>query len=259
MKRFGVALVVLAATALVALPVAGDDLAMDEKGAIERARTSLGLSEAVAPVASADRVVLDAETVPFLAKDLEGQTTWRVHFPRLNSVAGARIQVAPLGSLTAILAPTTGQILRVAASLPGLKARDSLPSVSVEERQLTSCAETLTALPRVSPSVTFVGALEAIAKGDDGVVGPLPPARQFVAYHVTHDTVRYKTRAVWIVHLRGLPVDPGQLRGGPPVIGPDGKLGPGATFSEVAKNHLRHVVDATTGEWLSADTVPQPK
>jgi hypothetical protein len=54
---------------------------------------------------------------------------------------------------------------------------------------------------------------------------------------------------MWVVYLRG--------HGALPYSIPAGFQGK-VDIPEEASNHLRNLVDAKSGKWLSADTVPQP-
>jgi hypothetical protein len=217
--------------------------AMTRDEALENARRHLGLPESAAQLLAANEIVLDAETVPFLAGELNGQKAWCFTFQQGFG------EVAHLGSLSVVMDPTGKRILKALATSPNHEPSDSLPSMDSLERQLRNGDDryarptTLGALPVTS----LAKALEVAERsGHAGV----RRATQVVAYFVLHDTVRYRNRPVWIVHARGLPVDEARQRRGPH---------PGAWVPRAALNHRRHVVDAETGKWLTSDTIGQPE
>jgi hypothetical protein len=212
-----------------------DLIPADAQVAVEHARRGLGLvgdSQAVAVL-----VRLDAATLPFLALQLEGREAWRVDIvgPRWPSPGLPYVR-----ALSALLAPDGTTVLRVISPWPEREPPIApFPPTTVEERQLAAHDERFSVPPSHPAEVTLAGALAVIAANG----GDLVQARQILAYHVVHDALRYHERPVWIVQLRGIP--------------PFAAAGPGVP--ENARNHLRHIVDAKTGEWLGADTLPQPE
>ena len=209
--------------------------------AVEAARKQLGFGEARAV---AREVALGRETIPFLSRSLSGATTWEVEVT--DPVAASRGPQAgtlpPVGRLRILLAPNTMNVMRIESPRPKRTADlPTMPGVVQEQRQLEAQSERIVALPETAPTIVFMKALKSIDVTGPGVVSD---AAHLVAYYVIQSTIRYEQRAVWIVHARG--------------ISPLPVLGMGREIPAFARNHLRHVVDAGTGEWLFADTVPQP-
>ena len=97
-----------------------------------------------------------------------------------------------------------------------------------------------TGLPMQAPKCTL---FDAIAKSRPWS----QDVKQIHACYVLHSNVTYKDKPVWVVQLRGFAPIPFSLPGGV-----EGEI------PEDARNHLRNIVDAETGEWLGADTIPQP-
>jgi hypothetical protein len=141
------------------------------------------------------------------------------------------------------LAPDTGHVLSAISPWPeGIPQIAPFPLASEEERQLVNRGERFTGLPAFAPSISLLKALQIIEAETPGGANQ---ARQIIAYYIMQKTVRYRERAVWIVQTRGIPPFP---------TGFDAPV----DIPEDARNHLRHTVDAQTGEWLSSDTTPQP-
>ena len=205
------------------------------QAAVERARHGLGLSGN--GQATAARVRLGAATLPFLATEIAGREAWRVE---ISDPHWSSIELPYLQALTVLLAPDGLAVLRVDSAWPDREpAMAPYPATAVEERQLAAHDERFSGVPPDSADVTLARALAVIAVNG----GDLAHTRQIIAYRVARQTLQYRERPVWIVQLRGIP--------------PIAAAGPGVPVD--ARNHLRHVVDARTGEWLGADTIPQPE
>jgi hypothetical protein len=210
-------------------------MADSARTAVASARQELGLlSEGHA---AGVPVRLDAATLPFLAAQLQGRSAWRVDIaqPRWPS-----LDLPSVRALSVLLAPGDAAVVRVSSAWPDHEPPIApYPPISVEERQLAAQGERFIRAPSRPARVSLARALAVIAANG----GDLAHTRQILAYHVIHQTLLYRDREVWIVQLRG--------------ISPFAAAGLGVP--EDARNHLRHIVDAQTGEWLGADTLPQPE
>jgi hypothetical protein len=187
-------------------------------------------------------VVLADGTVPFVAAALRGQGGWRVELTDLDS-ARRNLElgrVPYVERLTVWLAPTTGRVLKVVSAWPPHVPRIApRPSLAEEEYQTGGAGERYTGLPTDPPVVNLFRAIKIIQLSGPG---SSVDAKQIVAYYVKWENFRVAERDCWIVQMRGIPPFEASYPGVP----------------EDARNHLRHIVDARTGEWLGASTVPQP-
>jgi hypothetical protein len=202
---------------------------------VERARRGLGLVGDAKIAATSVR--LDSTTLPFVGAELDGKEAWRVEItePRWPS-----LQMPYVHALSVLMTPDAEAVMRVMSPWPENEPPIApFPPVAVEQDQLTNHGERFTRLPANATGVTLATALAAAAKNG----GDLAQARQILAYHVVRTIGGQQERTVWIIQLRG--------------IAPFEAAQPGVPVD--ARNHLRHVVDAETGEWLGADTIPQPE
>jgi hypothetical protein len=208
--------------------------------AILTACGDLGLFPPAGGVAA--EVVLTDGAVPFLALALRGQRTWRVELTDLDSARlNLRVGRLPyIERLVAWLAPTTGHVLKVVSPWPeDVPPIAPQPSLSEEEYQTDGIGERYTGLPDEAPAVSLLRAIKIIEMYGPGATAE---AKQIIAYYIKRETFRFPERLCWVVQVRGIP--------------PFDASSPGVP--EDARNHFRHVVDARTGEWLDASTVPQP-
>jgi hypothetical protein len=208
--------------------------------AIWKACEDLGLDPPAGGLAA--EVELTDGAVPFLAAALRGQRAWRVELTDLDS-ARMNLELGRLPyveRLVAWLAPTTGHVLKVSSPWPdGIPPIAPPPSLAEEEYQTDGIGERYTGVPDAAPEVSLLRAIKIIE-----LYGPgsSVEAKQIIAYYVKRETFRVAERTCWVVQVRGIP--------------PFEAASPGVP--EDARNHFRHVVDARTGEWLDASTVPQP-
>jgi len=208
--------------------------------AIWTACEDLGLDPPAGGIAA--EVVLTDGAVPFLAPALRDQRAWRVELTDLNS---ARLNLRQgrlpyVERLVAWLAPTTGHVLKVVSPWPDdVPPIAPPPSLAEEEYQTDGIGERYTGLPDETPAVSLLRAIKIMEVYGPGATAE---AKQIIAYYVKRETFRVPERLCWVVQARGIP--------------PFDAASPGVP--EDARNHFRHVVDARTGEWLDASTVPQP-
>lgn len=195
----------------------------------------------------ARRIALTAaDGVPFWREALTGKETWELTITDLspasgNAMAGRLLYVR---SLLVTLNPLTGRVLKITSPWPAdVPPVAPFPSVEEEERQLVRAYERFTTLPDARPAVSFFRALKTIE-----VFGPISAqdTKQIIAYYVELASVRHQDVPAWIVQTRGLP----------PFDANHAELGPPIPVDY--RNHVRHIVDARTAEWLWSDTIPQP-
>jgi hypothetical protein len=180
--------------------------------------------------------------VPFLAAALRGKLAWRVEFNDLSSAwANPRLGRLPfVRHLTVWLAPVTGHVLKILSRWPaGAPPIAPIPSLAAEEYQTAGVGERYTGLPEEAPTISFYRAIKIIEINGPGATAQ---AKQVLAYFLKRETRRMPERICWMVQVRGIP--------------PFQAASPGVP--EDARNHFRHVVDARSGQWLEASTVPQP-
>jgi len=226
---------------------ASDSLFVPSEGeAVKRAAAQIGLSDDAAAKGAGGKVTLTGECVPFLGRVLAQRKAWRVEFKDLNfaEVTGdPRLANPHITQLVVILSPDTGNVLKVTSVWPKEVPRiASYPTCAQEEQQLTACGTVYSGIPKEVPSASLAHALKVSMRWSDEV-------KQICATYVLESCPEYKDRPVWIVTLRGItPSLPVSV----PVEIPNLKI------PEDSRNHLRNVIDAKTGTWLCADTIPQP-
>jgi hypothetical protein len=91
--------------------------------------------------------------------------------------------------------------------------------------------------PGIDPKVNLIGAWSAMAANGYEVF----TGGRIEAHHVAWRYAGKDTRNVWSIHIFG--TTPLRFRPG---------------VAPAARSHLRHIVDATTGDWVLSTTVPQP-
>lgn len=217
----------------------------DDGEALAQARQILGLAEKAPPRLSAALVTLAEDNTPFLNEKLVGRPIWHV------VAVGWRLELpsAPEGAqdrlrrtFDVFLDPKDGALLKLASRWPeGVPTIAPEPPATFAEEQMKRAGlEKYHGFLKSGPRVDFVRALDVVYK--EGVGDPLA-AKQIVAHCVMRSAMGQKPRAVWAITLRGIP--------------PLKTAYPGVPID--ARNHIRNIVDAKTGKWLSAGTSPQPQ
>lgn len=202
--------------------------------------TGLGGTPAVAPGPPA------GDRTPFLGRQLAAlgptwEVTWRGVRLALPSARGAGDPYPR--TVVVRLAQASGQLLGAtlhAGELPA-GARPT-PDGEVAQEQLRRAAESYQGLPPAPPRQPLLGALDAVLAR--GIGNPLL-AREIQVLYVMHAHRGRAAIPAWVITLNGIPPLPHK---GPP----------GAQVPDWQRNHIRNVVDATTGRPLFATTVPQP-
>lgn len=212
-------------------------------GAISLAARYIGIEESDLRKATASLTSLRERSVPFLHRNLSVRQAWKIQLedvPLWKNAQGEYERHPYLTNLTVLIDSESGQLISLTSAWPdNVKPIAPYPELAEEERQLTAAGIRYTGLPEKAPTVTFRQALQNCDFWSKDV-------KQVIAYSVQETEVQYQDRLVWNIQLRGFsPFFASPPRGGsqPP---------------EHARNHIRNVIDASTGEWLGADTVPQP-
>jgi len=183
--------------------------------------------------------------LPFLEDRLKDSPAWRVErLPMRLSLASAHPNASDkyVRRFTALLDANTGSLIEIKSEwpqgTPAIKPRASARSAELQMARVGP--EEYLALVSEAPKVSFLEALDVVRVR--GVSDPLL-AKQIIAHCVVRRFGKDDPRPVWAITLRGIGLLP---------------LG-GAGVPIDARNHIRNIVDANTGEWLVASTTPQPE
>ena len=218
-------------------------MAVSQAQALRRTQEALGATITGAQLAPS-LVALGDQTVPCLSAALKGKTTWQVqaHDVTIEANGGVNPYIT---SMTILLSPETGQVMKIKTAWPKeLAPITPAPPVEIHATQMMAAGgQRFSGLPKDPPAVSFASALEL-------AYGGATNAKEIIAYYVLYSsrTGQITDRPVWVVQLRGLPpFMPRVPRGADP-----------ASIPEDARNHLPTIIDAQTGEFITANTVPQP-
>lgn len=223
-----------------------------EQTIVQKVSTNLGFEVKDASM-KAEETSIASQLIPFFNISLEDQSTFKneekavsMQFNDLQNITqrNGRPRFPNIKALSVITNPHTQQILKIASEWPdNIAAIAPFPNAAEEEKQLKMKGEKFIALPAETPPVDFYSALKKL-----DLTGPVSPtkAKQVMAYYVIHSTIRYSARAVWIIQTRGI-----DLEG-------EGYAARRVGIPIDARNHMRHIIDAETGQWLFSDTTPQP-
>lgn len=202
---------------------------------------------------NAREVSIANQFMPFFNRSIDDESTWRndestveIDFDDLHRITSRSGQprFPNIKSLKAVVNPQTSQILKISSPWPeNTPPIAGFPDAPEEERQMKLKAERFESLPAITPPVDFYAAMKQL-----DIIGPVSPqdSKQVIAYLVNHSTVRYSARPVWIIQTRGIDL----------VM--EGYASYRSSVPADARNHMRSIIDATTGEWLYSDTTPQP-
>jgi hypothetical protein len=219
----------------------------NERQAIAKAREFLGVSAKDAPNVSAKLVTLadHEDKTPFLHDQLIDRPIWQIVITkwrlRLKSAAPEEKDLYER-TFDIFVDPRNGHLLKILScwpkGVPPIAPRP--PADSATEQIKRSGLEKYYRFPDAKPAINFLEALDIVHK--EGFGTPLN-SKQILAHYVIQSKMECKPRPVWAITLHGFP--PFRARGGPGV-------------PEDARNHMRNIVHAKTGEWLGAGTSPQP-
>lgn len=217
-----------------------------EAEAIQRAMELTRLDALRGVTASATRVTVTDDSTPFLAKQIIGRVAWRVELSKVSLELASALQGFHdpyRRKFFVLLDEETSKLLGIASKFDGMDPdMRPLASAASAEQQLTAEKEIYISLPVHDPPVRFLDALDAILSG--GIGSPFL-AKEIDASYVSHARMGAAPRDAWVITLRGLPPLPAR--------------GPGGDQVPVwQRNHMRNVVDATTGKVLFATNSPQP-
>lgn len=215
----------------------------DQTDAIDQALNILGLPVEADGRVAPEIVSLAEDNTPFLTEQILDRPLWHVviqDWQLLLASAPAAIEDQYTRTFDAYLNPVDGRLVKIVSRWPDDVARiPPEPEASIyAEQMLRSGNETYFGFPDGNPSVTFLDALDAVIRGHGNPFA----AAQIIGQYVEWSRMDQDPRPVWAITLRGIP--------------PFAAAYPGVSIH--ARNHLRHIVDAETGEWLCASTTPQP-
>lgn len=220
---------------------------IDENDAIKVAKELTGLGELSGVVVTAQRVTVDSDDTPFLAKQLIGIYAWQVTFENVSLQLKSAIkgfQDPYTRKFIVLIREDTGQLWSVKSffheNVPDLKPE---PSAQAAEAQLRPEKEIYTGLPPENPQITFLEALDIVLTQGSG--SPFL-AKEIHAVYVMESEMGSEPRPVWAVTLRGIPPIP--------VSGPYAD-----TIPVWQLNRMRHLIHAQTGVLLFATNSPQPE
>ena len=202
------------------------------------AASDLGIRSFRKSDVTSGKVSFRRRSVPFLRREIMGRSVYRVVFHNVALSKGANANRF-VTTLVAFVSASTGRLLKVTSVWPKACPRIAdQPGCAEEERQLGD--ERYISFPDERPVVSLIDALQKTPHWSTQV-------KQVHAIRVLHSCSQHNKRAVWVIYLRGTSVNPLKDH-----MDPQGKM------ADDAFNHMRNLVDSQTGEWLWADTFPQP-
>jgi hypothetical protein len=193
------------------------------------------------------RIVVSEDNTPFLAKNIVKRQAWSVEVDNVSlklKSAVPNFKDRYVRTFFVVIDQQTGQLLRITSESAGT-ATDlrSPPTADTAETQLRASGETYHDLPLEVPKVSFLDALDAVLSRGKG--SPFLAQRIRAAYVIESDGGA-APRPVWAITLEGIP--PMQPHGRRPTEVPAWQ-----------RDHIRNIVDATSGAVLFATTIPQPQ
>lgn len=217
----------------------------DSVAAVARATEILGLRLEPSNAVKAEIVICDDLTTPFLQNQLIGRRVWHLQLKDVDLLDRSKVEreagsrPSPLRQLDVYLAPETGVLLKMTACRSGdEKNAAPEPSAASATQQIADGSETWHSFPGDLPKFTLRQALEIVQVNGGDASGA-----KYIAVHcVRWSRMNQPMRTVWSINLWGTIPFEAAFPGVP----------------EDARNHLRHIIDADTGKWLSATTCPQP-
>lgn len=215
--------------------------------AVTRAASGLGFKELAGVSVQTSLERFPDGVLPSVGRGVAGRRAWKVTFGGVDlAKAGAEpaLRNAYITRITVYLSPDSGEVVSVISEWPKDVARGAeYPSLEAEERQLQAAGIEYTGLPTEAPAVSLFEALV-----DEDVVFWSSDVKQIRAHYVKETSPNHAGRPVWVIQLSGFE---------PFKVSPPRGVRRDAVPAN-ARNHIRNVIDARTGEWLGADTIPQP-
>jgi len=236
---------------------------LDNAQAIQKALTVTGLAgmEQV-QIAAKQENLQEADKLPFL--NMAGDCLWRVSLldikpivrkpakgkewgrPWYREDGGAPVELEQVHSLDVLINKASGKIIKVSSPFVS-----GYPSKFSDEESLRAEGKQYVGLPDVPPKISLMEALQATFEG----LGDTPAAKQIEASYVLYTTDIPSSSChdspcpVWAIILKGVP--PLMWSITPVAPGEDGKpAGPPPYLN------MRHLVNAVTGEWMGASSIP---
>jgi len=194
---------------------------------------------------------LTGDNTPFLSERLNGRVVWRVEFSqctlKLKSALPSVPDRYPLKrTFMATMYESGGCFIKIATEFAGdTSDLGKQPSAKAAEDQLRRMDEWYTDIPSQPPKLSFLQAVDAVQSGG---IGCPNLAKEIDGQYVMDTENGEKPRPVWIITLRGIPPMPGSID----PLNPREKTVP-IRF----QNHIRNVIDASTGKCIYATDVPQ--
>jgi len=215
----------------------------DAETALREGVRSLGLADAGARFHSVELVVVENYETPVLESRPGDAPIWHV---TIGGWSIPRLETSPVTTkdpfsrtVEMVMDPETSGLLRIRTRWP-----DGAPRIAPEpggecvRMQIEESLEIYHRFCSDAPVVSFARAVRVVQESG----GPVLVAKQIMGECVVWSYRADAARPVWMVTLRGIP----PIDAAYPQVAED------------ARNHLRYVVDATTGKWLRATTTPQP-
>lgn len=191
--------------------------------------------ESVSSAPSAVETKLLEDATPFLGLRNTGKNVWRVTYPKTPHSFQR--------SFVVVIDAQTGHMLFIDSFDDRNKTADvlAMPKTSDATDQLSEEGEKYSDYPDRNPEIRFEKAIETlVATGNTASI----KAWQIHAVYVMHSRNSSNAEPRWIVTLNGIPAIAGHGRGGEQV-------------PIAQRNHIRHVVDATTGKLMFSTNSPQ--
>jgi len=191
----------------------------------------------------ASKVVITDDVTPFINESINGKELWQVEFKNIRldiegwsqSVINNQIPK----DFVVLLDPTTGQLLKISSTVDSNKTKIiEKPVIDPEIGYIDSQGMIFKNFPRRTPEISFLDALTSSA-----ISSPIN-AKKLVGVLLVSSKENSEKAVIWCITSYEIPAI--EL-GGPHV--PEGKRIPRRT-----KENMYSVVDAKTGEWLSASS-----
>jgi len=191
------------------------------------------------------------DNTPFIHDHIQGKL-WLVEIKNVRLKLKSAIpgyEDKYVRDFEALIDPNTGNFLKITSKYKGFAPEmRPEPNSAVAEKQLIGSREKYLGFPQVQPNITFLDALNSVLiKG----VGSPFLAKEIDGIYVMHSEMNAEPRPVWVITLRGIP--PLELSG-PMGATPEEYMSPVWQM-----NHIRNIIDANSGEFLSASNIPQPE
>jgi hypothetical protein len=197
---------------------------------------------------SFERVDVNDDNTPFLHSQINRKRNiWRVRIKNVRLKLKSAIPWLKdryVRNFEVLVDPNTGHLLRIRSKFDGHDPNmlPEPPAEVAEEEMRNSGNEIYHGFPLDPPKISLLDALDA-------VMGSPYLAKEIYAVHVIQSDMGSKPRAVWAITLRGIP--------------PITRIGPSRVRAKELLpvwqlNHIRNVLDASTGKLLFATSCPQP-